>query len=434
VDTGYFLRDRHSSVTALVDATAAVTDTYAYSDYGAAVASDGQLLPGAATAPDPGGRTNPFRYTGASPRSSVTDATTGLLLLPARSYDSGQGRFTSRDTANVFNHYQAFSTNPIINTDPTGHFSLADLLIDIGTVIAFIVATVATTGAAVAALPAVLGLEAGAATVSTIAFTVATAAGAVASATGAVTSVVKMGDDINDAVNHKHFLSKSARSALGTVQIVAGAVAGVAGLGALGETLAGAGADVAESAVQDASAFLDPEDEAEPAGARAGDSEPRLFATVADESEVDSVESLVDGPSSRASETESVTPSTSRSLTARDILLRNAIGGDNLGDGDAAVMRVDSGLDTSMKADHYIESDSWSGHSELSRSETTGGGPTGIDNPYTRDATEGDWDVDTEVRYGQEIYIDKEYINLRHAMLGSDVDAWANGGLLVHRD
>ncbi len=57
--TGYFLRDRHSSVTALVDSTAAVTDTYAYSDYGAAASPDGRLRPAASGGPDPGGRTQP---------------------------------------------------------------------------------------------------------------------------------------------------------------------------------------------------------------------------------------------------------------------------------------------------------------------------------------------------------------------------------------
>ena len=209
--TGYLLRDRHSSVTALVDCYGRRDGPYAYSDYGAAASPNGQLLPVPPAAPDPGGRTNPFQYTGASPLSSMTDATTGLLLLPARSYDPAQGRFTSRDTANVFNHYQAFATNPIINLDPTGHFSLADLLIDIGMAIAFTWRPIATGGAAAAALPAVIGMEAGALAASTVAFTVATAVGAVASATGAVTSVVKLADDVDDAVTGKHFLSKSGR-------------------------------------------------------------------------------------------------------------------------------------------------------------------------------------------------------------------------------
>ena len=156
---GYLLRDRHSSVTALIDTTGAVTDTYHYSDYGPPAQPNGQSAP--SSSPALGGQANPFQYTGATPVSSMTDPTTGLLLLPARSYDPTQGRFTSRDTANVFNHYQAFSTNPIAVTDTTGHFSLTDLLIDIGAAILFAVVAVATAGAALTALPAVIGAEAG---------------------------------------------------------------------------------------------------------------------------------------------------------------------------------------------------------------------------------------------------------------------------------
>ncbi len=252
VGTGYVLRDRHSSVTALVDGTGAVTGTYAYGDYGTAASPDGKPLPATVSAPDADGRTNPFRYAGASPLSSMTDPTTGLLLLPARDYDPDQGRFTTRDTANVFNHYQAFSTNPIVNVDPTGHFSLADLLIDIGVAIVFAVAAIATGGAAAAALPAVAGLEAGTLTASTVAFTVATAAGAAASATGFVASAVKAADDVDDALTGKHFLTKSGRAAINIVEISAGVVAGVAGLATVGASAAGAGVDIAESAVQDA--------------------------------------------------------------------------------------------------------------------------------------------------------------------------------------
>ncbi len=418
--TGYLLRDRHSSVTALVDSTAAVTDSYAYSDYGVAAAPNGQLLPVPPTTPDPGGRTNPFRYAGATPLSSMTDAATSLLLLPARSYDSAQGRFTSRDTANVFNHYQAFSTNPIVNTDPTGHFSLADLLIDIGVAIAFIVATVATGGAAAAALPAVVGMEAGALTATTIAFTAATAVGAVASATGAVTSVVKLADDVDDAVSGKHFLSKSGRKAVGTVETVAGVVAGVAGLGTLGATYAGAGADIAESAVQDASDFLASADDTTGAARTAA----KRLALVEDETQ----ESDLSG----ASKSPSVTPSTNSPLSPEDTTLKNLTGSHNLTDVDAAVMKGDWGLDGSLETDDAAESFSWEGHSDLedSHPRIDNSWSTGQPNPYTRLAADGDWDLDAPVDRGQDVYIDKVYFNLRHAMLGSDVDAWAEGGLV----
>ena len=184
----------------------------------------------------------------------MTDPTTGLLLLPARSYDPTQGRFTSRDTANVFNKYQGFSTNPIINVDPTGHFSLEDLLLDIGMAIVFAVAAVATAGAAVAALPALVAGEAAAVTTTAIVTTVATAVTAVASATGAVASAIKAADDIDDAVTGKHFLTTDQRNALSTVQAVAGAVSAASGLTAMGGTLIGI--DTAAEATQDAADFL----------------------------------------------------------------------------------------------------------------------------------------------------------------------------------
>ena len=184
----------------------------------------------------------------------MTDPTTGLLLLPARSYDPTQGRFTSRDTANVFNKYQGFSTNPIINVDPTGHFSLEDLLLDIGMAIVFAVAAVATAGAAVAALPALVAGEAAAVTTTAIVTTVATAVTAVASATGAVASAIKAADDIDDAVTGKHFLTNDQRNALSTVQAVAGAVSAASGLTAMGGTLIGI--DTATEATQDAAEFL----------------------------------------------------------------------------------------------------------------------------------------------------------------------------------
>ncbi len=209
--SGYYLRDRHSSVTALIDANATVTNTYSYTDYGAPALPDGRPQP--PSSPLGGGLTNPFQYTGATTTSSMIDPTTGLLLLPARSYDPTQGRFTTRDTANIFNKYQGFSTNPIINVDVTGHFSLADLLIDIGTFLVFAVAAVASAGAAFAAIPAIVGAEVGTVAATTVVTTVAEAVGAFASAAGATASLLKASDDINDAVKGKHFLTNDQRAA-----------------------------------------------------------------------------------------------------------------------------------------------------------------------------------------------------------------------------
>ena len=136
----------------------------------------------------------------------------------------------------------------------------------------FAVAAIATAGAAVAALPAIVGAEVGAVTASTVVTTVAEAVTAVASATGAVASVVKAADDGDEVVNGKHFLTNDQRAALGTVQMVAGAVAAVSGLAAIGSASAGA---IAEGAAQDATPFVaDGDDAAGSAGAQTGPGAP----------------------------------------------------------------------------------------------------------------------------------------------------------------
>jgi hypothetical protein len=265
----------------------------------------------------------------------------------------------------------------------------------------------------------VIGMEAGALTASTIVFTAATAVGAVASATGAVTSVVKLADDVDDAVTGKHFLSKSGRKAVGTVETVAGVVAGVAGLGTVGATFAGAGADIAESAVQDASDFLASADDATGAGQTAT----KRFALVEDETQESDL--------SRASKSESVTPSTNSSLSSEDSALKNLTGSRNLSDADAAVIHGDWGLDGSLESQDAAESSSWEGHSDLedSHPRIDNSWSTGQPNPYTRLAADGDWDLDAPVDRGQDIYTDKEYTSLKRMMLASDDEVSASDGL-----
>ena len=396
--TGYLLRDRHSSVTALVDVNGTVTNAYQYGDYGAPAQRDGQLRTQPAPNAAPGGRANPFQYTGAAPASSMTDATTGLLLLPARSYDPAQGRFTSRDTANVFNHYQGFSTNPIVLVDLTGHFSLEDLLIDIGTLIAFAVVAVATGGTAVAAAPAIVGAEAGAAvTASTIATTVATAVTAIASATGAVATAVKAADDIDDAVSGKHFLSNDQRSALGMVQLAAGVVATVTGLAA-GASAAGA---AAEDTTQDAADFLaDPNDETDPInvtskrnavvegefdyqpGEEIGpdsllsnkEDSPVSASYISKNAPSGSTDSLVNGPAPPP-EPRPVTPSPSRPIPIQSNVLRSVTGSRDLTATDSAVIGNDRGLTTALKTGQAAQR-SLSGSLGADVARSTGTSPT----------------------------------------------------------
>ena len=179
---GYLLRDRHSSVTALVDTAGAVTNTYAYSDYGAPALLDGRqgTVVGAAAGTDPG-RANPLQYTGGGVPTEYTDTSLGTVMTPARFYDPSQGRFTSRDTANVHNRYAAFDANPITKVDPSGRSAIADTTIDALYVVVFAVSVFLSGGAALAAWAAV-----GAAAELTAAVVVPVIAEAVATTANAV--------------------------------------------------------------------------------------------------------------------------------------------------------------------------------------------------------------------------------------------------------
>ena len=128
----------------MIDASGTVTASYAYGDYGQATGANTSLLP--TPAPDPAGNAavNPFGYDDA-----YTNPSTGTQYLPARSYDPAQGRFLSADAADQFNRYQAFDTNPIVNTDPTGQWAIPQILVDAFAALVFVATAVASAGAAV---------------------------------------------------------------------------------------------------------------------------------------------------------------------------------------------------------------------------------------------------------------------------------------------
>jgi RHS repeat-associated protein len=226
---GYYLRDRHTSVTGLVDDSGAVTATYAYSDYGTPARSDGRPVNLGAF---DGGRTNPYTYLGAAPRGPSTEAGTGLLAFDDRTYDPRQGRFTSPDPVDAHNRYQAFNTNPIVYLDLSGQLSWTDIGIEIAFAVLAAVTVVVTAGAAAAAVGAIYaGFEAGVAvTAAAVANAGAAVAGVAANlgvaATGAVLS-------INDTIANtggKAFLSASQRSNLSLANNVLTAVAGASGI------------------------------------------------------------------------------------------------------------------------------------------------------------------------------------------------------------
>jgi hypothetical protein len=314
----------------------------------------------------------------------------------------------------VFNHYQGFSTNPIVLVDLTGHFSVADLLIDIGMTILFAVAAVATAGAALAAAPAIVGAEA-AVTTSTIVATVAEAAGAMANATGFVVSALKAADDIDDAVSHKHFLSKDQRSALGWAQVAAGVVATVTGLVTVGALGAGA---FAEGAEQDAADFLrGPDDETDVTNAAGkrnafveGEQPDYIHLGPGEEIPPDpllsnveastvtpsynandagsSIDAIVGGPSP-AQVPRLVTRAASQPISIQQPVLREVVGSNDLNVTDGAVFKSDRGLTTALKTGQAAQrSLSGSLDADVARSVGTPG------TSPTRTAMNGNWSAE----------------------------------------
>ena len=228
--TGYYLRDRHTSVTGLVDASGAVTGSYAYTDYGAPARADGRPtnLGGA-----DGGRINPYTYLGASPRGPWSEARTGLIVFAERSYDPGQGRFTSPDPVDSHNRYQGFNTNPIVYVDLSGRISTVDIVLDCVFAFVFLATAVLTAGAAAAAFGAIVAAAevgvsvATGAVVNLVAASVATAA----NLTGMATSALLASDDLRQtfAADHKGWMSPNQRATVTLVNTIASATAGATG-------------------------------------------------------------------------------------------------------------------------------------------------------------------------------------------------------------
>jgi hypothetical protein len=128
-----------------------------------------------------------------------------------------------------------------------------------------------------------------------------------------------------------------------------------------------------------------------------------------------------EGDLSATSESPRVTPSTSSSLSSEDSALKNVTGDRRLTDVDAVVVRGDRGLTASMDADDASEGPtggrdtSWGADSTTEQSRHP--------NPYTRDAVQGDWDLDAPVDRGQDVYVRRVYTDktrLATLMLADD--------------
>ena len=222
----------------MIDSSGQVTASYAYGDYGQPIGANPALLPTPAASPAGNAAVNPFGYDGA-----YTNPATGTEYLPARTYDPGQGRFLSLDAADQINRYQAFATNPINNTDPTGQWAFPQILTDAFAAALFLACGVLSGAASVPVLAAVLAGEETAATAITAsvvfnAFSAATNIGA------AATSATLAANDAAELTGNG-FLSDDSKEKLNTANTILGTIA----------TATGVGAGVADSFKEEATAL-----------------------------------------------------------------------------------------------------------------------------------------------------------------------------------
>ena len=255
---GYYLRDRHTSVTAMVDAAGTVTASYAYGDYGAPARPDGS--PATQTGGE-GGLTNPFSYLGGATKGPVTEAGSGLLTFTQRIYDAGQGRFLSPDPVDAHNRYQGFRTNPIYYAELDGAVTTADLIIDIIFAIVFVATAIVTFGTASAVIGAAeAAAEVGELTAGVVANVAANVVGVAANSLGAVTSGMLALDDLTQVTSggKEKLLSDTTRNSVTLINSIASATAGATGLVAGLTDFTVSAAETATMAANDAK--LSPDD------------------------------------------------------------------------------------------------------------------------------------------------------------------------------
>ena len=107
------MADNKGNVLNLTDGTAPVAGvTYQYDAYGVVLKSPTISIP------------NPFQYNG-----EWTDSFSQLQYLRARFYHPKLMRFVQQDSYDLVNRFSYGDGNPIVNSDPSGHFSVVNFAI-----------------------------------------------------------------------------------------------------------------------------------------------------------------------------------------------------------------------------------------------------------------------------------------------------------------
>lgn len=112
----YYQFDGNGNVRILTDSTGTVSDTYTYDAFGNLTHSTDLTV-------------NPYRYCG-----EYQDETTGLYYFRARYYNSSTGTFITADSYSgtlsdpvSLHKYLYANANPVMNSDPTGYFTLFEV-------------------------------------------------------------------------------------------------------------------------------------------------------------------------------------------------------------------------------------------------------------------------------------------------------------------
>ena len=119
---GFYHTDGLGSTRAITDNVGLVTDRYTYDAFGGLLDQTGTFG-------------NSFGFAG-----EQRDSATGLDYLRARYYDPSLGRFISKDAFPGYlddpmsqHDYQYAHANPVSNTDPSGYFSMGDMMATLNT-------------------------------------------------------------------------------------------------------------------------------------------------------------------------------------------------------------------------------------------------------------------------------------------------------------